>query len=90
MFAAFYAVGLALGAPLLYLVLLLAGASSLMLSLTHYATGTSPNVLGSGYVSMENWWVMGFIMSIVNLTFGVLLAGFGEVLQARILRQVVH
>jgi len=68
MFAAFYAAGLALGAPPLYLGLLLAGASSLMMSLTHYATGTSPIVFGSGYVSMENWWVMGFIMSIVNLT----------------------
>lgn len=67
MFAAFYVAGLALGAPPLYLGLLLAGASSLMMSLTHYATGTSPIVFGSGYVSMENWWVMGLIMSIVNL-----------------------
>lgn len=68
MFAAFYAAGLALGAPPLYLGLLLAGASSLMMSLTHYATGTSPIIFGSGYVSMENWWVMGFIMSLVNLS----------------------
>ncbi|ETX11629.1 C4-dicarboxylate ABC transporter [Marinomonas ushuaiensis DSM 15871] len=68
MFAAFYAAGLALGAPPLYLGLLLAGASSLMMSLTHYATGTSPIIFGSGYVSMENWWVMGFIMSVVNLS----------------------
>ncbi|MEO9275260.1 anion permease [Marinomonas sp. 5E14-1] len=67
MFAAFYAAGLALGTPPLYLGLLLAGASSLMMSLTHYATGTSPIVFGSGYVSMENWWTMGFIMSVVNL-----------------------
>lgn len=67
MFAAFYAAGLALGAPPLYLGLLLAGASSLMMSLTHYATGTSPIVFGSGYVSMENWWAMGFVMSVVNL-----------------------
>lgn len=68
MFAAFYAAGLALGAPPLYLGLLLAGASSLMMSLTHYATGTSPIIFGSGYVSMEDWWLMGFIMSLVNLT----------------------
>lgn len=67
MFAAFYVAGLALGTPPLYLGLLLAGASSLMMSLTHYVTGTSPIVFGSGYVSMENWWVMGLIMSIVNL-----------------------
>jgi DASS family divalent anion:Na+ symporter len=68
MFAAFFAAGIALGAPPLYLGLLLAGASSLMMSLTHYATGTSPIIFGSGYVSMENWWLMGLIMSVVNLT----------------------
>ncbi|WP_339723021.1 DASS family sodium-coupled anion symporter, partial [Marinomonas primoryensis] len=59
MFAAFYMAGLALGAPPLFLGLLLAGASSLMMSLTHYATGTSPIIFGSGYVSMEDWWIMG-------------------------------
>lgn len=75
MFAAFYTAGLALGAPPLYLGLLLAGASSLMMSLTHYATGTSPIVFGSGYVSMENWWVMGFIMSVVNLTIWGVVGG---------------
>jgi len=75
MFAAFYAAGLALGAPPLYLGLLLAGASSLMMSLTHYATGTSPIVFGSGYVSMENWWVMGFIMSVVNLLVWGIIGG---------------
>ena len=68
MFAAFYTAGLVLGAPPLYLGLLLAGASSLMMSLTHYATGTSPIIFGSGYVSMKDWWVMGFIMSVINLT----------------------
>ncbi|WP_421852148.1 anion permease [Marinomonas sp.] len=75
MFAAFYAAGLALGAPPLYLGLLLAGASSLMMSLTHYATGTSPIIFGSGYVSMEDWWIMGFIMSIVNLTVWGIVGG---------------
>ncbi|MBJ7549821.1 DASS family sodium-coupled anion symporter [Marinomonas ostreistagni] len=75
MFAAFYAAGLALGAPPLYLGLFLAGASSLMMSLTHYATGTSPIIFGSGYVSMENWWTMGGIMSIVNLTVWGMVGG---------------
>ena len=75
MFAAFYAAGLALGAPPLYLGLLLAGASSLMMSLTHYATGTSPIIFGSGYVSMENWWQMGFIMSVVNLAVWGIVGG---------------
>jgi DASS family divalent anion:Na+ symporter len=75
MFAAFYVAGLALGAPPLYLGLLLAGTSSLMMSLTHYATGTSPIIFGSGYVSMKDWWVMGFIMSIVNLSVWGIVGG---------------
>ena len=75
MFAAFYTAGLALGAPPLYLGLLLAGASSLMMSLTHYATGTSPIIFGSGYVSMADWWSMGFIMSLVNLTVWGIVGG---------------
>tara|TARA_R110001599_G_scaffold34194_1_gene109656 strand:- start:16638 stop:18104 length:1467 start_codon:yes stop_codon:yes gene_type:complete len=75
MFAAFYMAGLALGAPPLFLGLLLAGASSLMMSLTHYATGTSPIIFGSGYVSMEDWWIMGFIMSLVNLAVWGIVGG---------------
>ncbi|REG85761.1 DASS family sodium-coupled anion symporter [Marinomonas pollencensis] len=75
MFAAFYAAGLALGAPPLFLGLLLAGASSLMMSLTHYATGTSPIIFGSGYVSMEDWWIVGFIMSLVNLAVWGIVGG---------------
>jgi DASS family divalent anion:Na+ symporter len=75
MFAAFYAVGIALGAPPLYLAFLMAGASSLMMSLTHYATGTSPIVYGSGYTTLEEWWKMGFIMSVVNISVWALVGG---------------
>jgi DASS family divalent anion:Na+ symporter len=75
MFAAFYAAGIALGAPPLFLAFLLAGASSIMMSLTHYATGTSPIVFGSGYVTLKEWWEMGFIISVVNLVVWSLVGG---------------
>jgi DASS family divalent anion:Na+ symporter len=75
MFAAFYAAGLALGAPPLFLAFLLIGASSIMMSLTHYATGTSPIVFGSGYVTLQEWWKMGFIMSVVNLSVWTVVGG---------------
>jgi len=71
MFAAFYAAALLLGAPPLYTALLMAAASSLMMTLTHYATGTAPVIFGSGYVPLGDWWKMGFIMSIVNLSVWV-------------------
>ncbi|MDP2522634.1 DASS family sodium-coupled anion symporter [Neptunomonas phycophila] len=75
MFAAFYVAGLALGAPPLFLAFLLAAASSLMMSLTHYATGTSPIIFGSGFVPLEQWWIMGLVMSVVNLAIWVFVGG---------------
>lgn len=67
MFAAFYGVGLALGAPPMLYALILAAVSSLMMTLTHYATGTAPVIFGSGYVSLGKWWQVGLVMSVVNL-----------------------
>lgn len=67
MFAAFYAAGLALGAPALPYALVLAAFSSLMMTLTHYATGTSPVIFGSGYTSLGLWWKVGFVMSVVTM-----------------------
>ena len=65
MFAAFYGAGLALGAPPMTFALMMAAASNIMMTLTHYATGTSPVVFGSGYVTLGEWWKAGFVMSVV-------------------------
>lgn len=67
MFAAFYGAGLALGAPALPFALMMAASSSLMMTLTHYATGTSPIIFGSGYVTLAEWWKAGWVMSVVLL-----------------------
>jgi len=48
-------------------MLMMAAAASLMMTLTHYATGTSPIIFSSGFVTMGKWWQVGFIMSIFNL-----------------------
>ncbi|KOO20517.1 C4-dicarboxylate ABC transporter [Morganella morganii] len=71
MFAAFYAAGLALGAPPMLLGLTLAFSSSLMMSLTHYGTGTAPIIFGSGYTTLGEWWKTGLVMSIVNLVIWI-------------------
>ena len=68
MYAAFFAAGVALGAPPMMLALVLAFASSLMMSLTHYGTGTAPIIFGSGYTTLNEWWIAGAVMSVVNLT----------------------
>ncbi|MFP3014480.1 MAG: DASS family sodium-coupled anion symporter [Arsenophonus sp.] len=67
MFSTFFTAGLALGAPHMLLGLILSFSSSLMMSLTHYATGTAPIIFGSGYTTLSEWWKTGFILSIVNL-----------------------
>ncbi|ATE59531.1 DASS family sodium-coupled anion symporter [Thauera sinica] len=75
MFGAFYAAGIALGAPPMPFALILAAASSIMMTLTHYATGTSPIIYGSGYTTLGQWWFMGFIMSAVNLAVWLVVGG---------------
>lgn len=67
LFAAFYAVGLALGAPPMLYALILAAAGNIMMTLTHYATGTAPVIFNSGYITLGEWWSIGAIMSVVNL-----------------------
>lgn len=53
-------------------MLMMIAASTIMMGLTHYATGTSPIIFGSGYVTLGKWWGVGFIMSVCNLiVFGV-------------------
>lgn len=75
MLAAFYTAGIALGAPPMLFALLMAAASSLMMTLTHYATGTSPVIFGSGYTTLGEWWKAGFVMSVVNLLVFVVVGG---------------
>ena len=75
MLAAFYTAGIALGAPPMLFALLMAAASSLMMTLTHYATGTSPVIFGSGYTTLGEWWKAGFIMSVVDLLVFVVIGG---------------
>lgn len=75
MFAAFFAAGIALGAPPMLLGLTLACSSSLMMSLTHYGTGTAPIIFGSGYTTLGEWWKVGFVMSVVNLAIWFYIGG---------------
>lgn len=75
MFAAFFAAGIALGAPPMLLGLTLAFSSSLMMSLTHYGTGTAPIIFGSGYTTLGEWWKVGFIVSVINLAIWFYIGG---------------
>jgi len=78
MMLAFLTVGVAVIPPNYvapFLLMMVAG-STIMMTLTHYATGTSPIIFGSGYVTLGTWWRVGFIMCAVELliyaTLGIL------------------
>jgi DASS family divalent anion:Na+ symporter len=69
MMLAFLTVGVALVPPeytVPFLLMMVAG-STIMMTLTHYATGTSPVIFGSGYVTLGTWWRVGFIMCVGEL-----------------------
>ena len=69
MLLAFLTVGAQL-IPAEYVVpfmLMMTAGSAIMMTLTHYATGTSPIIFGSGYVTMGNWWRVGAVMCVFEL-----------------------
>jgi divalent anion:Na+ symporter, DASS family len=67
MFTPFLVVVLAAGAPPLLSVLMLAYFSNLSASLTHYGTTPAPIYFGSGYISQRDWWLYGFIVSVLSI-----------------------
>lgn len=58
---------IALSAPPLPMALALLYASSLFGGLTHYGIGPAPLLFGSGYVEINEWWRIGFIISVLNI-----------------------
>jgi DASS family divalent anion:Na+ symporter len=71
MYAPFLAVALALGTPPVLAALVLAFASNLFASLTHYGTAAAPILFSGGHVSLGTWWRVGLIVSIVNIAIWV-------------------
>lgn len=67
MAASFMAVGIAVGIPPYLIAVMLAFFSNLFGCLTHYGAGPAPVLFGSGFVELQDWWKLGFILSIVNI-----------------------
>ncbi len=68
MYIPFLTVILAAGAPPFLAVLALTSFSNLSASLTHYGTVSGPVYFGAGYVSQRDWWRLGLIASVVNIS----------------------
>jgi divalent anion:Na+ symporter, DASS family len=75
MYAAFLATAIAVGAPAEFAALVLAFESSLFGCLTHYSTGPAPVLFGAGYVTIGEWWRLGFMTSVVNIAIWMVVGG---------------
>lgn len=67
LFTPFALLAIAAGAPPVVAVLFLSAFSSLCAGITHYGTGTAPVYYGSDYVKLKDWWLLGAIVSIINI-----------------------
>ena len=76
MYIPFLVVIIAAGAPVALTVLLLAYASNLNASLTHYGTTPAPIWFGARYVKQRTWWWIGFVASVANLLIWTILGSF--------------
>ena len=76
MYPAFLMVAIGLGTPPAFAILVFAFSSSLMGGLTHYGSGPAPLFYGSGYIDIKDWWIIGFILSVINLFIWI---GLGSV-----------
>ncbi len=71
MYAAFTAVAVAAGAPVMLAALAFGFLSNLCMSLTHYAGGPSPIFFNAGFMDQGTWWRLGFVISVVNLVIWI-------------------
>ncbi|HET9706103.1 MAG TPA: DASS family sodium-coupled anion symporter [Vicinamibacterales bacterium] len=68
MFPPFVAVLIGIGVPPQLAVYSLICLANLTAGLTHYGTTTGPILFGTGYVTRAEWWRVGFIVSLANMT----------------------
>lgn len=67
LYPGFLGAALVAGVPGALASFALAFLSSLNAGITHYGTGSAPIYFAPGYISQDLWWLVGFIISILNL-----------------------
>nr|WP_106782736.1 anion permease [Lysinibacillus timonensis] len=75
MYGAFLSVLVVAGAPPMVSALVLAFFSNLFGCLTNYGSGPAPVFFGTGYVTQDKWWGVGFILSIVHIVIWLGIGG---------------
>lgn len=67
MYAVFLSTAVAAGAPAIFAALMFGFAGNLFGGLTHYASGPAGVIYGSGYVTVQEWFRVSFMASVVNI-----------------------
>lgn len=75
MYATFGAVAIAAGADAVFVALVFAYASNLMMPVTHYGGAPAPIIFGAGYNTQNEWWRLGFIITLINLGIWIIISG---------------
>ncbi|NVJ55914.1 MAG: anion permease [Vibrionaceae bacterium] len=65
MYSAFLAIAIAAGAPPMLAAIVLGIFSNLYMSTTHYSSGPAPILFGAGFHTLQNWWKIGFVFSLI-------------------------
>jgi len=68
LYPTFLLIFLSLNVPPMMAALLLAFLSVLSSGITHFGIASAPIFFGAGYLSTKEWWKLGFIVSLLNLT----------------------
>lgn len=67
MYVPFLTVAIAAQVPPYLAILTLAFFSALNAGITHYGTGPAPIYFNAGYLDQKTWWILGLIISLVNI-----------------------
>ncbi|MCH9621965.1 MAG: putative malate transporter YflS [Chlamydiia bacterium] len=68
MFVPFLVLSIAAGTPPVLATIVLGSFSCMFGGLTTYGCGPAPIYFGSGYVTTKEWFSLGFVISVINLT----------------------
>ncbi|MDF4915601.1 anion permease [Vibrio parahaemolyticus] len=75
MYSAFLAIAISAGAPPMLAAIVLGIFSNLYMSTTHYSSGPAPILFGAGFHTLQNWWKIGFIFSLIVIPIFVFVGG---------------
>ncbi|WP_438468482.1 anion permease [Vibrio vulnificus] len=75
MYSAFLAIAISAGAPPMLAAIVLGIFSNLYMSTTHYSSGPAPILFGAGFHSLQNWWKIGFVFSLIVIPTFIFVGG---------------